>query len=295
MIAGLKERVLVGIAMTTDPISNNEISRYGENFSGGIFHFQDGEPANYVPMAGDLVMYSADDRNMHCVDEITDGERLTLTIWFSRNSSYDEDVKLISLVDRSVSSNEPAPCIPLPGSSNMYWFSSEQGSDQLQGFDIRYARLVSLGYDISCYEMNSATDISDVFSEPLRLAKGDTLFNKRFANLLHAMQAVQFYYWNRTNLLQSEGVRNAGNITQLSEAQKQDVCNLRSSLSRSMKLDASIFCYSSSRTIGYTHFDEESFSTSLTSWEEYTSKLHEQLIVHLPFWKEYKSLFSVSV
>lgn len=24
----------------------------GEDFSGGMFHFQDGEPANYVPMAG---------------------------------------------------------------------------------------------------------------------------------------------------------------------------------------------------------------------------------------------------
>ncbi|XP_074309528.1 uncharacterized protein LOC141644017 [Silene latifolia] len=277
------------------------LNSYGENFSGGIFHFQDGEPANYVPMAGDLVMYSADDRNIHCVDEITDGERLTLTIWFSRNSSYDEDEKLISRVAQTLSNNELTSCIPLPGSSNMYWFSSVEGSDQLQGFDIRYARLLSLGYDISTTqgktsdEMNSTIDVSDVFTEPLRLARGDTLFNKKFANLLHALQAVQFYYWSRSNLPQTEGVRNTGDIIQLSESQKQDICNLRCLLSSTMKLDASIFCHPSSNTIRDSHFDPKIFSEALTSWEEYAFKLHEQLTVHLPFWKEYTSLFSVSL
>lgn len=28
------------------------LNNYGEDFSGGMFHFQDGEPENYVPMAG---------------------------------------------------------------------------------------------------------------------------------------------------------------------------------------------------------------------------------------------------
>ena len=28
------------------------LNSYGKDFSGGMFHFQDGEPGNYVPMAG---------------------------------------------------------------------------------------------------------------------------------------------------------------------------------------------------------------------------------------------------
>ncbi|KAL9226020.1 hypothetical protein vseg_001876 [Gypsophila vaccaria] len=276
------------------------LNSYEENFSGGVFHFQDGEPANYEPMAGDLILYSADSRNIHCVDEITAGERLTLTLWFSRNSSYDEDVKLISLVSQTILNSEPASCIPLPASSNMYWFSSDEGSDQLHGLDIRLARLFSLGYGIcsaqseSCYETTSATDIDAVFTGPLRLARGDKLFGKEFANLLHVLQAVQFYHWNQCNLLHFKHANNSGDVIQLSEAQKQNVQKVRCLLSSSMPLDATIFHYSSSCMLKEPQFDWDSFSASMTSWEEYTSKLHAQLMVHLPFWKEHASLFSVS-
>ncbi|KAK9750481.1 hypothetical protein RND81_02G200400 [Saponaria officinalis] len=276
------------------------LNSYEEDFSGGIFHFQDGEPANYEPMAGDLVLYSADRRNIHCVDEITAGERLTLTLWFSRNSSFDEDVKLISLMSQTILNSELASCIPLPASSNMYWFSSDHGSDLIQGFDIRIARLFSSGYDICsaqaerCDEMTSTTDVADLFTESLRLVRGDKLFSKEFANLLHVLQAVQFYHWNQSNLQQSE-VRNTRDVILLSEAQKQNFLMLRRLLSSSsMQMNSTIFHSSPSTTIREAQFDWDLFSASTTSWEEYTSELHAQLMVHLPFWKEYASLFSVS-
>ena len=129
--------------------------------------------------------------------QITDGERLTLTLWFSQNSSHDEDVKLLSLLNQNISGYGHTPCIPLPASSNMYWFPSDPLSDHQQGFDLCFARLFFLGYDIypsqgnTCLpEMVSSGDFSDVFTNPVKLARGGKLFSKEFANLLHALQVI---------------------------------------------------------------------------------------------------------
>ncbi|XP_058182758.1 uncharacterized protein LOC131300789 isoform X6 [Rhododendron vialii] len=45
------------------------LNSHGEDFEGGLFHFQDWQPTTIVPMAGDVVMYTADSRNIHSVDE----------------------------------------------------------------------------------------------------------------------------------------------------------------------------------------------------------------------------------
>ncbi|GLJ12414.1 hypothetical protein SUGI_0190480 [Cryptomeria japonica] len=72
------------------------LNNYNEDFKGGLFHFQEGEPTTIVPKIGDAILYTADESNIHCVDEITEGERCTLTLWFTRDSSHNEDAKLIS-------------------------------------------------------------------------------------------------------------------------------------------------------------------------------------------------------
>ena len=73
------------------------LNSYGKDFKGGLFHFQDGEPATLVPMAGvratlvmmincfvfchfcfthffcfyqDVAIYTADSCNIHAVDEV---------------------------------------------------------------------------------------------------------------------------------------------------------------------------------------------------------------------------------
>lgn len=70
------------------------------DFQGGLFHFKEGVPTTVVPSAGDILFYRAED--VHCVDEISDGERLTLALWFTLDSSYDEDVKLLESISRSL-------------------------------------------------------------------------------------------------------------------------------------------------------------------------------------------------
>lgn len=166
------------------------LNTYGKDFNGGLFHFQDGEPATIMPAAGDVVMYTADDRNVHSVDEITDGERLTLALWFSRDGSHDEDTKLVSLLSQHLlHKNMAGSCIPFPASSNMYWSSQDQASNDQFGFNICWARLHVLGYDIYIsQDSSSGSDVSELMAKPVRLVRGSELLDHEFVNILHALQ-----------------------------------------------------------------------------------------------------------
>ncbi|XP_020275397.1 uncharacterized protein LOC109849928 isoform X2 [Asparagus officinalis] len=166
------------------------LNNHEEHFKGGLFRFKDGGPSFVTPVAGDVLMYTADIRNIHSVDEVLDGERLTLTLWFTRNNEHDEDAKLISLLSQRLLNCEVETlkfCFPSPPPDNMYWFSHDQF-----GFDIRNARLNILGFQLfsSCNGADSSSDPLELLSKPLRLGRGDEIFHKEFANGLHALQAI---------------------------------------------------------------------------------------------------------
>lgn len=137
-----------------------------------------------------------------CWLQITDGERLTLTLWFSRDKSHDEDVKLISfLTNRSynISDTSSNRYLPLPASQNMYWFPPEQSSTYQSGFDIRCARLHVLGYELYSTkasflaDVHSSQDFSDILLEQLHVARGNGLFEKEFVNILHLLQVPSHF------------------------------------------------------------------------------------------------------
>ncbi|CAF2138789.1 unnamed protein product [Brassica rapa] len=71
---------------------------------------------------------------------VTDGERLTLAVWFSQDSSHDEDSNLVS----------------------------RHASEQLMG--------------------------------SIQIAKGGELLTRKFTNILHALQVVQFHHWKVSEL-----------------------------------------------------------------------------------------------
>jgi len=134
--------------------------------------------------------------------QITGGERLTLTLWFSRDKSHDEDFKLISFLTK-IPFNDPDTssnvCLPLPASHNMYWFPPEQSATYQSGFDIRCARLHVLGYQL--YSTNaslladehSSREFSDILLEPLRVVRGNDLSDYEFANILHLLQVPSYF------------------------------------------------------------------------------------------------------
>jgi hypothetical protein len=130
--------------------------------------------------------------------QVTEGERLTLTLWFTRDSAYDEDPKLLKFLSQTSWSYKPADqnsYIPLPASDNMYWFSYDQS-----GFDIRCARVHFLGFSFNASndeKSNSASvapteDPIELLGKPLRLARGNDVFGKIFANSLHALQVSTY-------------------------------------------------------------------------------------------------------
>ncbi|XP_059655290.1 uncharacterized protein LOC132302439 isoform X2 [Cornus florida] len=279
------------------------LNSYGEDFKGGLFHFQDWEPTTIVPMAGDALMYTADSRNIHSVDEITGGERLTLTLWFSRDGSHDEDAKLISFLSQSQlhnSENSPHPHLPLSAPSNMYWFPTNQESSYQSGFDIRFARLHSLGYDIyssedkSCFSaLDSSHDSSEILMEPLQLTREDELFDEEFINILHVLQVVQFYCWKASDLQKSEKGRKRRNVVQLSESQREKINSLRLTFLKDKQLAETIFSPMTDDMHRQHSFDWASFSAAVTAWEAYTTKLHKELVASLSYWRSHQSIFCV--
>lgn len=279
------------------------LNSYGKDFKGGLFHFQDGDPTTIVPLAGDVVMYTADCRNIHSVDEITDGERLTLTLWFSRDCSHDEDAKLVSLLSQSQlhsSNNEPDSYLPLPASSSMYWFSPDHISQHQSGFDICWARMHILGYDLfspqdkSCFSaLDSSCDFSERLMEQLQLARGDELFGQEFVNILHVLQVVQFYSWKASKLQTSKVERETENlVVKLSESQREKINSLRTTFLNDQQLAETVLGKSCGESRQHS-FQWVSFSAAVGAWEDYTRELRKELVLSLPYWINHQAIFSV--
>lgn len=273
------------------------LNSHGVDFGGGLFHFQDGEPTTFVPMAGDVLIYTADGRNVHSVEEITDGERLTLTLWFSRDQSHDEDVKLISFLTKRQFDYSDAishQYLPMPASQNMYWFPPEQSSTYESGFDIRSARLHILGYDIYptdaslLRDISSSPDCSDIILGPLRLVRGNDLFDKEFANILHLLQVVQFYYWKAPQLQVSEFTTKPIKVVPVSTSQQENIGLLKLALVKDEHLVETIFKCGTCESVEH---DWVSFSSSIDLWEAYTSKLWHNMVLSLPNWIVNQSIY----
>ncbi|KAG7589329.1 Prolyl 4-hydroxylase alpha subunit [Arabidopsis suecica] len=269
------------------------LNSYGKDFKGGLFRFQSREPATVAPSAGDVIMYTADDRNIHSVDEVTDGERLTLALWFSRDSSHDEDAKLLSRLSQCTSHGV---CLPLPASTNMYWFCPHQdASNQNIGFDICVARLHLLGFDVhSLQGEDNSMDGSEQLMGPLQLAKGRELLTQKFANILHALQVVQFYHWKASEL-KTSNVENdtLEEVKAMSHSQLETINTLKSVFLPDEVLITTTFGYSYSDEDRKDSLDLTGVSLAITSWEEYTSKLLKELLSSLPQWKTYQTIHKV--
>ncbi|ONI31894.1 hypothetical protein PRUPE_1G337400 [Prunus persica] len=255
------------------------LNSYGNDFRGGLFHFQDGDPATIVPSGG-----------------ITDGERLTLALWFSRDATYDEDAKLITLLSKNfLHDNAPELCLPFPASSNMYWFSPDQASsDQQLGFDICWARLHVLGYDLLFHQDKSyCSNISKLLMEPLRLTRGDELFEHEFINILHALQVVQFYCWKAPDF-KSAKVEETTTVV-LSQSQRERLVCLKSLFAKDVCLVDSVFSNVTFVGSAQHSFNWVDFRIAIAKWEDYVRKLHRELVMSLPHWRTQQSIFNASL
>lgn len=261
--------------------------------------------------------------------QVTDGERVTLTLWFSRNSTHDEDKKLIS----HLSQIHPTCGVPSPASSNMYLYSPDQappndGSTTPTVFDISCARIYILGFGIysSAEDKSSLSEPFDLLSKPLQLVRGDELFDHKFWNILHALQVylflyvnavywmkkkessksssmyllqvVQYYTWHFSSEFRDAIHQNGwGKVIQLSNAQREIVNDLKSKFVRDDQLSHKMFMSGScdeTEIRAEESFRWSSFSMAVTACESYKLKLHEDMQRSLPYWKAHESIFHVA-
>ncbi|XP_047177082.1 uncharacterized protein LOC124844233 isoform X2 [Vigna umbellata] len=247
------------------------LNSYGKDFSGGIFHFQDGEPKSIMPKAGDVVMYTADDHNIHSVDEITEGERLTVALWFSRDGSHDEDKKLISLLSQHLLHKNVADSyLPLPASGNMYWFSHGQASDCQIGFNICWARLHVLGYDIYISQDSGGdSDVSDLL-------------------------VVHFYCWQGSALL--DKVSNTDSkVVKVTDVQREKISGLNSVLSNDDDFASKVFCNMLSEENRSICFDWSGILAAVAAWEDYALNISQQIHLQFPYWKIHESIYNLQL
>ncbi|GER50052.1 2-oxoglutarate (2OG) and Fe(II)-dependent oxygenase superfamily protein [Striga asiatica] len=284
------------------------LNSYQVDFDGGLFHFQDGEPSTIAPMAGDVIIYSADNRNIHCVSEkkfqqILKGERTTLTLWFSRDACHDEDAKLLMSLSHCSLSNpisSISSCFPTLASNNMYWFPPEEASKFQSGFDICTARLNVLGFDIfsSCEEEeDSCYSMLESLKMPLYLTCGDKSTAWEFVNILHALQVVQFYHWKGAEFqLAPNGSSSCPNLVSrpLSEIDRLKMKRVKSVLIKDAQLSHMLFVGNKESLQVKKSFDGFVFSALVCEWESYTLRLREELARSLSYWATYGSIISVN-
>ncbi|XP_019163699.1 PREDICTED: uncharacterized protein LOC109160047 [Ipomoea nil] len=270
------------------------LNSYNVDFKGGVFHFQDGEPTDILPMAGDAILYTADDQNIHCVDEVTDGERATLTLWFSRDASHDEESKLISLLSQ-ISLDDSF--LPIPSPINMYWFPPDEASKFSSGFDIRCGRLHVLGFElyssweISCgLPSDSSSNLLELLKEPLQLAQVDELSANKFANVTHALQVVLFYCWKFLDL-KTELKPVSAKVVPTSETQRAHINRLKCLFVKDPQEAEILFGYQITVNEKQYKLDWASFSAAVSEWEAYTCRLHKELLLSLPYWRTNQSIF----
>ncbi|XP_009105064.1 uncharacterized protein LOC103830987 [Brassica rapa] len=268
------------------------LNSYGKDFKGGLFRFQCGEPATIAPSAGDVIMYTADDRNIHSVDEVTDGERLTLAMWFTRDSSHNEDSNLISRLSQCSSHEFP---LPSPASANMYWFCPYQNANLNTGFDICLARLHLLGFDLhSLQEEDRSLEASEQLMGPIQLAKGGELLARKFTNVLHALQVVQFCNWKASELKTSKvEYDDVEEVKAMSQPQLETINALNAVFLLDKGLVTTIFGCLCSNGEEKDSLNLTDVSSAITSWEEYTCKLLKELVSSLPQWITYQTIHKV--
>eukprot|EP00250_Pteridium_aquilinum_P035789 c9937_g1_i1 orf=141-1202(+) len=208
------------------------LNSHALDFHGGLFHFQDGMQTTIIPQMGDVLIYRAED--MHCVDEVTHGERCTLALWFTLDSTCDEDAKILNSIrlpptdlpvlglhTSNMDNNYPANksmWMPLPASSSMYIVNftdeSMQGtSERIKALtfqsDLRVARLAALGFEFCIFVDGLFVALREIEGQPsakleviqdalervVKLKSNGQVVPYVFANSIHALQVLYFRKW----------------------------------------------------------------------------------------------------
>uniref|UniRef100_A0A2P2JG64 Oxidoreductase n=1 Tax=Rhizophora mucronata TaxID=61149 RepID=A0A2P2JG64_RHIMU len=220
-------------------------------------------------------------------------------MWFSRDSVHDEDAKLISLLSEKLLHYPKTLSnvnLPMPASSSMYWFSPDLASHPESGFDICCARMHVLGLDIySSQEKILSADFTELLLESLQVTRGNELFDLDFVNILHALQVVQFYCWKASEFQNSQLQIGSVKVVQLSQSQRESISAVKSTFMKNHQLAERIFGCMTCDGNRQHSFDWNTFSAAVAAFEDYTHRLHKELLMSLPHWRTQQIIYNVPV
>lgn len=104
-----------------------------EEFHGGQLQFESGSLRHVDAEAGTMVAFMADVSNVHRVTPVTEGERITLTLWFTLQPEHCEDTVVLRQL-----------------TSDSWTLMGRTPPDSLYqdcGSDVRHARLAAIGLE----------------------------------------------------------------------------------------------------------------------------------------------------
>jgi leucine proline-enriched proteoglycan (leprecan) len=108
-----------------------------------------------------------------------------------------------------------------------------------------------------------------------------------------AEQVVQFFCWKASDLQTSKVTIDSGKVVELSQCQRKKINCLKSVFLKDHQLAEMVFSCMTSNVWGLPFFDWAVFNSAVALWEDYASKLHEQLLRSLPYWRTHQSVVDV--
>lgn len=99
---------------------------------------------------------------------------------------------------------------------------------------------------------------------------------------------MQFYFWKGCKSQTVTGEVQSGKVTHLSQSQCEKISQLNSVLLKDTKLVETVF-----RSMELCYFDSATFSAAIIAWEDYSRKLHTEILISLSKWMAHQAIFSV--
>lgn len=104
---------------------------------------------------------------------------------------------------------------------------------------------------------------------------------------------VEFYCWKALDWLDCGIEVDTGKVIQLSESEKERISALKILVLKDHQLAESVLGGISCNKNRKDSFDWAKFTSAIAAWEDYTTKLHKELLHSLPFWTKQQIIYSV--
>lgn len=105
-------------------------------------------------------------------------------------------------------------------------------------------------------------------------------------------QVVQFHCWKAPGLESAK--LETSEVVRLSQSQRERNLHLKSSFVKDLHLLESVFSNVACAESSQNSFNWADFSVAATLWEDYSRKLHKELVMSFPHWRTHHSIFNVS-